>query len=261
MRERISRVVLLLAILGFGILWYIEPTYSDDPLQNQLLRDVVQRGFGSAIFVSLIFFLGYRVWHRPRTGTWMLLLPCLLVVINNFPLIALATGDVTLHRGDMMGLFLADCLLIGIFEEVAFRGTIFLALLEKRHKSTKQIFLVTALSSAIFGLIHLANLLEGASPGATLLQVGYSFLIGGMCAIIFLKSHNLGLCILLHTLFDIGGRMVGTVGTGKIWNLPTVIITAVLGVLVTAWMVWSLLQIKPEDTDALYPKPKDNEQN
>lgn len=261
MREKLSRILLLLAILAFGVLWVVEPTYSSDSLKNQLLRDVIQRGFGSAIFVCLICFLGYRVWHKPLPTTWAVLIPCLAVVINNFPIIALANGDVTVARGDMMWLFLLDCLLIGVFEEVAFRGTIFLALLERRRASTKQIFWTTALSSAIFGLIHLANLLEGAAPGATLLQVGYSFLIGGMCAIVFLRCHNLGFCILLHTLFDIGGRMVGTVATGRIWNLPTVIVTAVLGVLVAAWMVYALLRVRPEDTDAFYPESKTEEPN
>ncbi len=261
MREKISRIVLLVGILAFGLLWVLEPTYSSDPLKNQLLRDVVQRGFGGAIFVLLLFFLGYRVWHKPLVTTWAALIPCLLVVINNFPIIGLAIGDVTVVRGDMMGLFLLDCLLIGVFEEIAFRGTIFLALLERRRATKKQIFWTTALSSAIFGLIHLANLFAGANPGATLLQVGYSFLIGGMCAIVLLRSHNLIFCILLHTLFDIGGRMVGTVATGRIWNLPTVVLTAVLGVLVAAWMVWELLRVRPEDTDALYPNPQKSKQN
>lgn len=261
MREKISRIVLLVGILAFGVLWLLEPTYSADPLKNQLLRDVIQRGFGSAIFVLLIFFLGYRLCHLPLCGTWAVLIPCLLVVVNNFPIIALAIGDVTLVRGDLFWLFLLDCLLIGVFEEVAFRGTIFLALLERRRATKKQIFRATALSSAIFGLIHLANLLEGANVGATLLQVGYSFLIGGMCAIVLLRSHNLGFCILLHTLFDIGGRMVGTVATGRIWNLPTVVITALLGVAVALWMVRALLRVRPEDTDAFYPESKNPTKN
>ncbi len=261
MREKISRILLLLAILGFGILWYLDPTYSSDELQNRLLRDVVQRGFGSAIFVCLTFYLGYRVWHRPRVGWGWAVLPCLLVVLNNFPVLAWATGDVRVVRGDLWWLFLLDCLLIGVFEEIAFRGTIFLAILEKRRGSKKQIFWITALSSAIFGLIHLVNLLDGADPGATVLQVGYSFLIGGMCAIVLLRTHNLAFSILLHAVFDVGGRMVGTVATGKIWNLPTVVITAGLGVLVAVWMVLLLLRVEPSDTDALYPVPSDTPKN
>lgn len=259
MREKISRAVLLLAILGFGVLWYFEPTYSADVLKNRLLRDLVQRSVGSAIFLALTFYLGYRVWNKPATRAWLVILPCLLVVVNNIPFIALLTDRAVIHRPEYLWLFLLDCLMIGVFEEVAFRGTIFLAILEKRRKSTKQIFWTTAASSAIFGLIHLANLLDGANPGATILQVGYSFLIGGMCAIVLLKSHNLGFCILLHAVFDVGGRMVGTIATGKIWNLPTIILTAILGVAVMVWMIYVLLHIRPEETDAFYPLKKESE--
>ena len=252
MREKLSRIGILIAILGFGVLWVVDPVYSSDVLKNQLLRDVVQRGFGSSIFLCMTLYLGYRLWHRPSVGWVLAVLPCLLVVVNNFPIIALVTGDVTVVREDMLGLFLLDCLLIGVFEEIAFRGTILLALLERRRNTKKQIFWTTAISSAIFGLVHLANLFEGANPGATLLQVGYSFLIGGMCAIVLLRTHNLLFSILLHAVFDVGGRMVGTVATGRIWNLPTVVITAVLGVLVAVWMVILLLRVEPCDTDALY---------
>ena len=261
MRERISRILLLLAILGFGILWYLDPTYSSDELQNRLLRDVVQRGFGSALFVCLTFYLGYRVWHRPRVGWALAFLPALLVALNNFPVLAWVTGDVTVVRRELWWLFLLDCLLIGTFEEIAFRGTIFLALLEKRRQTKRQIFWTTAASSAIFGLIHLVNLLDGANVGATVLQVGYSFLIGGMCAIALLRTHNLGFSILLHAIFDVGGRMVGTVATGKIWNLPTIVITAGLGILTAVWMVLLLLRVEPSDTDAFYPTSKDSEQS
>ena len=55
--------------------------------------------------------------------------------------------------------------------------------------------------------------------------------------------------------------MVGTVATGRIWNLPTVIVTAVLGVLVAAWMVRALLAVRPEDTDAFYAGLKPEKQN
>jgi membrane protease YdiL (CAAX protease family) len=184
------------------------------------------------------------VWQKPLSKTGAVLIPCLLVVINNFPIIALAIGDVNMVREDMLGLFVLDCLLIGVFEEVAFRGTIFLALLERRRASTKQIFWTTALSSAIFGLIHLANLLEGANPGATLLQVGYSFLIGGMCAICMLTTGTVWLPIFIHALYDFNGYLVPRLGEGVIWTPTTIALTAVVGVLVAAYTVILLIKAR-----------------
>ena len=261
-REKISRALLLLGVVLFAALWIWKPTYSQDALKNQLISDLCQRALGAIIFFGASVFLGYRMLNRPTRGWWLAFLPALLVVINNFPIIGLAIGDITVDRPDLMPIYLVDCLMIGAFEEIAFRGTIFPALLEKRRKSPRQIFWVAAISSAIFGLLHLANLLDRASVGSTLLQVGYSFLIGGMCSIVFLKCRNILPCVLLHTLFDIGGRMVGTVAQGRIWNLPTVILTAVLGVAVAVWMLCILWRVSPDETDVFFvhkPQPSGEE--
>ncbi len=260
LRESISRWVALIGIAVFGLLWFCEPTFSADEAWNALIRSTLYHVMGSIIFAALTVYLGFRLWHKPQKAFWVVFLPSLLVVVNNFPFIALANGEAQITRGDMLPLFVIDCLLIGVFEELAFRGTLYLAILEKRRSTRTQLFWTTVVSSAVFGLVHLANLFEGAGVGATLLQVGYSFLIGGMCSIVFLKSRNIFLPIVLHGVFDIGGRLIDTVGEGRIWNLPTVIITAVLGVLVTVWMLWQLLRIDPRVTDAFYPTKENDMQ-
>ena len=109
-------------------------------------------------------------------------------------------------------------------------------------------------SSAVFGLVHLVNLLEGAGIGPTVLQVGYSFLIGGMCAIVLLKTGNLIYCVLLHGIYDLGGGLIPTLGRGALWDTPTVILTAVLAVIVTAWLFFVLLRIEPKEADIFYVK-------
>ncbi len=260
LREKLGRIAVLLGVACFGILWYLSPTYSEDAHTNQLLTSLVYRVLGSAVFLSLAFYLGMHPWGRPARGTWKTFLPALLVTVNNFPILALAWGEASVTRYDLLPLFLLDCLFIGIFEELAFRGVLFTAILEKRRSTRRSIFLTTLISSLLFGLVHLANLIEGAGIGGTLLQVGYSTLIGGMCAIVFLKSGNLLLPILLHTLFDIGGRMIDVIGEGKLWNPPTVIITAVLGVAVFAWMLYTLLHIDPAETDRFYPSLEKNDE-
>ncbi len=256
-RDKISRAAVLVGIVIFGVLWYLKPQYSTDPLRQLLTESMLYRLLGSIVFFALSVFLGFRLWGKSTRALWLVFLPALAVVINNFPIIGLCTGEASLVRTDLLPLFLLDCLFIGVFEELAFRGVLFLAILEKRRASKKQIFLTAVISSAIFGLVHLANLIEGAGIGATILQVGYSFLIGGMCTIVLLRGGNLIFCILLHTLFDIGGRMIDLLGAGKIWNLPTIIVTALLGVAVTAWMLYQLWRVTPEDTNRFYPSKKE----
>ena len=252
MRDRVSRALVFVGIAAFALIYLLRPVYSQDVLKNQLISDSVQRGIGSFIFLAATVFLGYRIWGSFAKGWWLAFLPACLIAVNNFPIVGLLTDAVTVTRWDLMWIYGLDCLMIGLFEEVAFRGTIFPSLLEKRRGSTKQIFWVSLISSALFGLLHLVNLLDGAGVGATLLQVGYSFLIGGMCTIVLLRVGNVLPCVFLHTLFDFGGRMVGTVADGVIWDPLTVVVTAVLGVAVTVWMLMLLWRVKPQDSDHFF---------
>ena len=237
---------------------------SSDAYRAPILDTLVMDGLGAVVFVCMTLYMGYRVLdplRKPVGKSLLFLLPSLAVAINNFPLIGLATGNayVTDPIGGVL-IVVAYCLAIGMFEEFAFRGLFYLMILDGRRSSTKQIFLTTAISSAVFGLVHLVNLAIGASPGATLLQVGYSFLIGGMCAIVLLKTANIWYCVLLHFVYDLGGTIL-YLGGGLRWDTVTVIITAVLGVAVAVFMVISLLRIKPEDVERLFPEKETKPQS
>lgn len=271
-KPRISRkfclvmLIVCVAIVGVYKLFLSEAVAGSELMRSLITSDVyrapvldtlVMDGVGAIVFVCMTLYMDYRVLNplqKPIGKSLLFLLPSLAVAINNFPLIGLATGNayVTDPIGGVL-LVVAYCLAIGMFEEFAFRGLFYLMILDGRRKSTKQIFWTTAVSSAVFGLVHLVNLFIGANPGATVLQVGYSFLIGGMCAIVLLKTANIWYCVLLHFVYDLGGTIL-YVGGGKRWDTVTVVITAVLGVAVTAFMVISLLRVKPEDVERLFPE-------
>ncbi len=252
-RDVFFRIGALMTALIFAAVWIWDPTLSSDETTQLFCRSVIFRGLGSLVFLFVLLYLEFRVVSRPRLEHLAVLLPALAVSVNNFPILGVAQGTVWIQRSDLIWLFALDCLLIGVFEELAFRGVLLPSLLE-RYGSTQKGFRWTVIgSSAAFGLIHLVNLAEGAGFGATLLQVGYSFLIGGMCAIVLLKSGNLLYCILLHAVYDFGGRFL-MIGGGRLWDTPTVIVTAVLAVIVTVWMVSVFLRLSPTDGQRLYRK-------
>ncbi len=255
-RDLVCRIGALLAAAAFVAFWIIDPTFSEEPTVQRLIRSVISRLLGSLVFVFVLCYLQYRCFGRPRWSKLWVLIPAFAVAVNNLPILALINGTARVDRPQLLPLFIADVLMIGVFEELAFRGVLFPVLLEKRRSSTSEIFWTTLISSALFGLIHLANLAEGAGFGATLMQVGYSFLIGGMCAIVLLKTGNLFFCILLHAVYDFGGGLIRTVGSGRLWDTPTVILTAVLAVAVIAWMLWILFRVKPEETDSFFTPKK-----
>lgn len=230
---------------------------SDNEFRPAMLDTTVMDLLGSVVFVCMTAYMGYRVFNPVQKPFWksvLFLLPALAVAINNFPLIGLATGKATLTDPPMgVVMVVLYCLAVGMFEEFAFRGLFYLMVLDGRYKTRKQIFWTTAGCCAVFGLVHLVNLAVGAGVGPTLLQVGYSFLIGGMCSIVLLKTANIWMCVLLHTVYDVGGTIL-YLGQGKRWDAVTVTVTAVLGVIVAVFMTVSLLRIDPAEVARLYPK-------
>ncbi len=252
--RKVAIAVLAVSIAVMVFLEYFPISYSADEALSGIIRMTLTRAVGSLSFAVLLIYLGYKVHNMRRFGRQVLFaLPCFAVVINNLPIYALISGSARLTAPTPhIVWFVFQCIFIGIFEETVFRGAVFLILLEKRRDTTKQIFWCTVLSSAIFGGIHLINLLGGAAPGPTLLQVGYSFLVGGMCAVVLLKTRNIWLCALLHAVYDVCGLLLPTLGQGSWWDVGTVIFTAVLAIATAVYIVIALWRIKPQEVRPIF---------
>ena len=168
----------------------------------------------------------------------------MLVAINNAPIISLITGEVKITSSTTnIFLYVLYCVSIGFAEEFSFRGLIFPLCLKITENKKFSAFWAIAINSAVFSLSHLVNLFNGYSIGAVFLQVGYTFLIGAMCAIIFALTKNIFFAVIIHVVYDVGGLMCGTIAVGNQWNILTIIITAILGVLVCAYMVYKTFKL------------------
>ncbi len=212
----------------------------------------VTRGCGAVAFTALIIGDGTKVWAlRPRFGGALLFsLPALAVAVNNFPIIPFLSGTVTVDApADRILALALECLIIGVFEETAFRGIILTAVLSRFSETKKQVFLSLVITSAAFGLVHVFNLLAGAGIVPTLQQVGYSFLIGGMCGVVLLKTHSLPLAIIIHAVYDFCGFLVPRLGSGKIWTVPEISLTVIVAVVVFAIYVKEAFRLTPEDAE------------
>lgn len=250
----------LVIAAGMGILLWFEigkPTLSADPVLQPIITMTLTRAVGAAVFMCILLWRGYRVLNPLRKPFFCSLafsLPAWLVVINNAPILSLAWGDAVLtYTAPAYFLwFGAECLAIGLFEEFAFRGVILLSLAETRRATRFDLFRCILLTSAVFGAVHLANLLAGAGVGAVIRQIGYSFLIGAMCAVVLYRTANLWLCVLLHAVYDFAGDLVPSLGGGTWWDTPTVVFTVLLAVAVTVYFVVALWRMKPETLDRIY---------
>ena len=227
-----------------------------DETTSQLVYMTLTRLLGGAIFVTLTLYLGYKVMNpfRIKAKELAFTVPAFAVVINNLPIIPLISGEAEINAsGLQIFLLAAECLAIGLFEETAFRGVVLLGIMEKRRNGTKDLFVSIVLSSAVFGVIHLVNLFT-SSPGAVLLQIGYSFLIGAMCAVVLIRTANIWLCVVLHAVYDFCGSLVPTFGDGVIWTAPEVLLTVVISLAAAAYFIIALIKTDVRCIDRIYMK-------
>ena len=223
---------------------------------RSLVDMIVTRSLGAVVFTTILAYLGYKVLNpikKPFFKGLAFCLPAYVVAINNFPFSSVIKGDATIDSTVGKIILLAiECLAVALFEEMAFRGVIFLGFAEKRRESRLGIFISIIFSSAVFGAVHLLNLFT-SSPIAVLMQIGYSFLIGGMCSVVLIKTANIWHCVAVHAIFNFSGAVVPTFGVGKIWDSFTIIITALIAVLTFAYMLVFFSRFDVSETDRIYP--------
>lgn len=167
----------------------------------------------------------------------ILTIPALLVMVNNLPFVPVIMGDMSINGTFFQ--FLAYsllCLSIGVIEEVVYRGCLLPLCAFKCKRNKKGLFWAVVISSALFGAMHLFNLLGGFNP-MVFLQIGYSFLIGLVCGFALIVSGNIYLPILFHAIFDFGGFLMDKgLATGVLWTIEnvlwTLISSIILGVII-----------------------------
>jgi membrane protease YdiL (CAAX protease family) len=105
--------------------------------------------------------------------------------------------------GIIFGWFIFIIALIpGIWEEWAFRGVIIPLNSKKYSKLT-----VLMISSIIFGIFHLINILYGQDWVYTIFQVIFASAFGFLFGYLFIKTNSLLPSIILHYLFDSLGQL------------------------------------------------------
>ncbi len=123
-------------------------------------------------------------------GWGLLAVPASLMVINFIS--GVEIGNV--------GLALLYGLAPGIGEEVMFRVIpISIAMRSKNKKIVTWTFII---SSVLFGLVHATNLIVGADPGSTLMQVIYATAIGMAMSAIYMRTGNIWITMVIHTFTD-----------------------------------------------------------
>jgi membrane protease YdiL (CAAX protease family) len=124
-----------------------------------------------------------------------------LVVLTLLNLSSLFDGSLTIDasRPGLIVLYIILNLAIGFCEEVMGRGVVLSVMLRKWGDSQRGIYQAVLVSSVLFGIAHLFNLIAGRLPLlANLTQVGYSFVFGVVFAACFLRNNSIWPVMIMH---------------------------------------------------------------
>ena len=248
---RVFIVALCAAMLALD---YIPIQYVKDGVRNVWISTIVQQCVGAIAIILLMLHLNIKLFGKIHA--WLYLLPCLIVALDNFPLISYVNGNMHFTRTGAWDfvLFALYCLAIGLFEECVFRGVLFSVIASLFSQDKKGFFKTFVVSSAVFGLAHLFNLLSGAGIGATLLQVCYTTLTGGLFAFAMIKTKNVLCAAFVHGLYNFCGLLLSEqgLGSGIVFDVGTGVMMGIISVIIGVFVLYSVWKYTEAERSVLY---------
>lgn len=243
----ITIVLTALAVTAFVLFEIVHLQLTKDPIVNDLLGRVIYYFLIGALFIWLSIILGnspYIAIKHIKLRQWLWCLPCLLVALVNFPYGGIITQGVIIVRLDLLGLYILYVIAIALVEEFVFRGVLLFLLLDVFRRQRLKYFLAALVSSLVFSLFHITNIFVGADISGVLLQVVYTFLIGGMLSVTALKTKSVWPCVIIHAVFNFGGLLTEKIADGTPWDLSFWILTISCGILCAGHIIVSLINLE-----------------
>ena len=162
--------------------------------------------------VALVVLFGFSFIFRQRglRATMRAGMPLLLMYTVTFVfLIFSRKADPTVDWKSPAEMVLGVIMLIGVGfrEEVIFRGIACNAIARKYAHSVKGIWLTAFASGAVFGALHMGNLLNGVTLQGALSQTLGAFGTGVLFCAIYLQGGSIWVMALIHSLMNAAGTV------------------------------------------------------
>jgi membrane protease YdiL (CAAX protease family) len=175
------------------------------------LSGLLIKGGVSVILVLVIAWLGLirEGGFTPFTQWKSLWLIWPLVIYSALNGSDVLDGMLNVNRGDggLMVLYTMMFVSVGLIEEILIRGLVLPLMLRQWGATKGGVYKAVLVSSAIFGLAHLANLVLGRRDLlSTSAQITYAFFFGVFFAALVLRNKSIWPAIFCHFLFDWAGN-------------------------------------------------------
>ena len=176
------------------------------------LTGVITQGGVSILMIWLLHWLGLlkqggftkpKEWKQLWVN-WLLLVYCMLNI--DFAVFD-GTNPIRWNEPGLLVLFVLLFIAVGFVEEILFRGVMLPLMLRKWGSSRKGIYWTVIFSSAVFGLVHIFNLMMGRRTlMGTIPQIVYAIFFGVYFAACFLRNNSIWPVIFTHAVFDLCGN-------------------------------------------------------
>lgn len=175
------------------------------------LSGILTQGTACVLMVVLLAKLGeMRSAGFIRPKEWKkvwLVWPMLVIAVLNGS--SLFMGEIQLNTSNLVTLILYFILFlsVGLVEEILLRGIVLNVLLQKWGTSHRGVYRAVFVSSLIFGMLHILNLLTGRYELLpTLTQIGFAFFFGVFFGACFIRTKAIWPLIVMHAFFDMCGN-------------------------------------------------------
>ena len=169
-------------------------------------------GFSSivaTIIATVLALLLYKRWFRPEfkgvvKGDGLkegLLYASVIIIYWIITAIVMNMTNTFEFKGITMSI-LATSIMAGCIEEISFRHGLISTILRNENKEENYIK-ICVISAVAFGFVHLLNAAMGANLMSTLLQVVSAGCLGIFFAAIFVRTGNILVPMIVHTVHDI----------------------------------------------------------
>lgn len=230
----LALVIWTVLLLGISMLLPY-PLLRWDPYLPQLLLDTLLAAGGIGMLsllgdLSILRFSGKQFGKRLLVGGYFLLIGASSLIQN------LASADRgTIRSPGHLLLFVLSMLMIGVAEEITFRGVIATLLFRQYGKTTSGVWFCVIASGILFGCPHLINAIGGGSAFTGVLVQAVSAVGSGMVfTAMYYRTRTIWVPILLHAWIDFAGLIVsGLYGEGTI------------GTVISSYSSWQMVSVLP----------------
>jgi membrane protease YdiL (CAAX protease family) len=237
-KVRVAFLGFILFLLVTGSAMFISMHFFNAQYGSPLMIRFMSPAEIIMILISTFIIIRYFKWKEigfiapPQRKSLLWLLPVYLVLMLGWGLLLLDFKNLTIssEQWNTFWIFGFVTLLVGIAEELMFRGIILHALLDKI--SPRKAVIVSALA---FSLLHSINIIGGVPIEGMILQLGLTFIAGFYLAGVMVKIKSIIPLILWHWLWDYMTLSSDLMGhkTSEI-----IMVTLILAELVLGLIIW-----------------------